>query len=518
MKFLMVPLCSLALISCTQNNKSATYSASNITAASSQASFGENLEFGAKVADQIFTFTKSASESSADSTVALTSADNAFSIVSATGCNKSLTKASNKCLVKVRFNSSKVSGAHSGVLSVGSGAGIFSLNLTATVLPDTSAVTMVSFSEGGIAASSLSFGEVEAKGSLSKIITVLNSGSKDVTPVVSLTGDSNFSILSNACSTALKSGKSCLVKLSFKGDSSAPSQVASKTASLVVSGISLPLSGSLKALEAPTAAVLKLYESSSEIDSVDFGQMTLNTTQSKVLTLKNEGGSTATPQVSVSGSDFTISTTGCASLKPGASCFIRLTAQAKESSGSENLSIAGNSILLAYNTGGGGGWGGHPGGGHGGNGGGGWGGGHGGGHNQGPSRPLYIDEVVNFSFGGFTMNIGGDARSVEDYSSSEADDSQWFLDGVELIHDSSGTSKVYSEKGRNRIAANIDFSTISSMPNVFAAAVGTTVDVELVIVINSSEGEELMSKTCSVTLLRNETTADMQSYSCPIGE
>ena len=346
MKFLMVPLCSLVLISCTQGNQSSTYSASNITAASSQASFGENLEFGAKVADQIFTFTKSASESSADSTVALSSSGNAFSIVSATGCNKSLTKASDKCLVKVRFIGTKVSGSHLGVLSVGS----FNLALSASVLPD-STFASISFSEGSVDLSSVDFGELSAKTSLQKIITVSNSGTKDLASVVSLTGDSNFVIVSNACTTTLKAGKTCLVKLSFKADSVAPTQVATKAATLSVSGSTLALVGSLKAQEVvSTPAVLKLYESSALLESVNFGALALNSTSSKVLTLKNEGGSTITPIVSVDGG-FSATTTGCASLKSGSSCYIRLVIQAKQSSGSGVLMVAGTSLSIPLSYG-----------------------------------------------------------------------------------------------------------------------------------------------------------------------
>ena len=342
-----------------------TYSVSALESTETQYSFGEDLEIGAKVADKIFTFTKSSSEASADSTVQLSTLDNSFLLVSATGCNRQLVKITDKCLVKVRFNKTKESGNHVGTLSVGTGAGVFNLSLSASVkaapeVPEEPVQGLgFTLTEGTTPIeASLSFGELEAKKTLQKIITLTNTSTKNLSPAVALTGDSNFVLTSNGCGSVLAGKKVCYIKVTFKADMVAPTTPVTKTANLnIIGSSSLTLTGNLKSEEqiindpATTPALFKLYEGSTEVGSnIDFGSIPWASSPSKVLTIKNEGGLAATPVIAVSGSDFSITLTGCASLKPASSCFVRLFAKAQSSSGVGSLSLESTSVALSYSS------------------------------------------------------------------------------------------------------------------------------------------------------------------------
>ena len=239
------------LVGCVGSHQGLTFNESALQSSETSYSFGEEMEIGSTVADKIFTISKSAEETSVDSSVNLNSADGAFLVVSSTGCNRSLVKATDKCLVKVRFSKSKVSGSYEGTLVVGSGEGAVSIALTASVkvVEENPTENGVSLSEGAVGiTSTLAFGEVDAKKSLTKIVTLTNGGSKDVTPSVVLTGDSNFLLMSNGCVSVVKPKKTCLVKLVFKGDNTTPENPTSKSASLAIAGKTVALTGSLKSL------------------------------------------------------------------------------------------------------------------------------------------------------------------------------------------------------------------------------------------------------------------------------
>ena len=359
--FFLLPL-SL-LVACQPTTKSALFSTESLVVpeetSGTSGDFGSSIENGAVVADKIFTFTKG-SESSG-SNVELSSSD--FSIISSSGCNKELKKASDKCLVKVKFVKNKVAGSYSASLKVGSEGLMKTIPLSATVLPIPSleqAPNLNGFDvvlDGQVLSSgSVSFGSIDFGSTLTKIIELKKYGPTAQVPNITL-GNSLFSIVTNNCSKSLTNGKTCLIKIKLTHTQSSVAPTGEDISSTILDGshaLVVGLGGHLNPIPSTPAlsADIKFYESSALKTSLDFGSVSLASI-SKIVTIKNEGSAAASlASLILSGdSNFVISSHNClASLGVNKSCSVRLRVDLGGSgSKSGSLSYAGNSLSLSAN-------------------------------------------------------------------------------------------------------------------------------------------------------------------------
>ena len=307
-------------------------------------SFGDEILQGSTVADKIFTFTKNASATEgADTTVSL---DNSvdFSVVTATGCNKTLTKASEKCQVKVRFMKSKVAGAYEGALNVGGNE----VELSATVLSPTPTGPTISVKEGTTEVTTLAFGAVNKNTASSKLLTIANTGSATTNLAVSLMGDSVFSISSNNCGTSLAKGKSCSMRVLFSSGAGSVADEEKSSSLTLASGIILPVSGIVRGTPVIVGnPLIKFYEGSVAITTLSFGTISSGSL-SKVLIVKNEGTAPNSTAISYAG-DFSLMSNSCgASLAVGATCQMRLALSFDQDHlGSKSGSVTSGSASLA---------------------------------------------------------------------------------------------------------------------------------------------------------------------------
>ena len=329
---------------CSWDNSSSSKDSFLIQSGEVSGDFGSHPA-GSSFVDKVFTFTKG--ETVSDSSVDLTSSD--FSVVSATGCNRMLVAPSDKCLVKVRFLKNKIVGSYSSSLVIGSGEGSLTVNLIAQVLPSESQAPSLSIKDGASAVEgSLIFGSLKSKAYAEKILDITNLSATPslLSPSVSGTG---FLITSNNC-VELKTGRSCQVKVRAIAPSLDPvaDQVLSGSLSLGSSTINLSFTH-LKA-EA-IVADFQVLESSVEVEDVDFGLILAGKTLSKVIGIKNNSLITLNPVISISGSNFQITSNGCSSLSKGKSCYIRVVAKpdsvATVSSKTGTLSISDKVLPLS---------------------------------------------------------------------------------------------------------------------------------------------------------------------------
>lgn len=280
-------------------------------------------EVGATVSDRILTFVKS--DPSNLSTVSLSSSD--FALVSTSGCNRELTKASDKCSVKVKFLKNKVAGSYSAPLTVGP----LTVTLSATInsVPEPDISSFVEVQEGSSNVSSLDFEELKKDESLIKILSIKNNHSKPIAFTPSI-NSSVFSISSNTCAS-LSPNKICYVKVLAKGPSTLLSSDEIKTGSLDLGPLALSLSVTHKAQES-NPALIQVYENSSIINALDFGPLPSGEIV-KILNVKNDGGSNAIVTASLSGdSIFKIISSTCSSLAKGKNCFVKISSNYSQQS------------------------------------------------------------------------------------------------------------------------------------------------------------------------------------------
>ncbi len=325
--------------------------------ASSSYSFGEELTIGASVASKRFVFTKDSQASeNAASSVVLDSGDGAFYVASATGCNRELKKAADKCYVTVKFMKSSQPGSYSGSLSVGEEGNYNTIELSASVAePDTSSALVLY--EGSSPVDSLSFGNLEAKATLTKTLTLKNEGVVALPVTVSLSGDSEYIKNTDYCNgKTLGINETCYIKVTFKAPSIASVDDEYKYADLQINDSSFSAEGMIVGTSAMAAlANVKLYEGSEEKTTIDYGTVAQNKTVTKTIALKNEGtGASDNLNIYYSGSaGVAITLNNCpVVLLPKKSCYIKLTLQTPSNQEEPDsivgdLSIAGNLVQVS---------------------------------------------------------------------------------------------------------------------------------------------------------------------------
>ena len=165
--------------------------------------------------DRIFAFEKSIEEEQSEpSTVSLVdNEDSAFSIVSKTGCEKSLVKAE-KCLVRVRASGRQIKDQAAGIKTA-------SLQVGSVVVPLTMSFSKL---EGVALESSLNDNPLQENTDIDcssgRCVLILKYFNPALIPqeVSSLTVPAGFMVLSNSCSSAIAPGKQCYVRLLINPD------------------------------------------------------------------------------------------------------------------------------------------------------------------------------------------------------------------------------------------------------------------------------------------------------------
>ena len=366
LSLLMVSL--LVLNACSQKNSneisSDTLSAAVESTGLTSYSFGGGIVKGTAVADKTFTIIKDTSSADPADTTILMEGDGAFGVVSSTGCNRQLTKATDKCLVKVRFLKSSVAGTYASNLKVGES----NIALSASVVDPAASLTAKLYDGTTELSSELNLGSFAASGTLTKIITVKNETSTALTGMTAVLTGSNYTKASDTCTGSLASGKVCYVKVTFKADTVAPVANEDRLGSLTVSStatgavaVVLPLKATLTGVP-PLVADVRVYEGSNEVSSLSFGDVSGGTTTVKVITVKNvgSGATAAILPVSLTGSGYTLTSNTCAViLAAGKTCGFRVSLAAGAASstsiskvgslvvGDKTLEVSANVLALA---------------------------------------------------------------------------------------------------------------------------------------------------------------------------
>ena len=337
----MILALSLVLSACSPSKDSdhiltsSALSTPTESTAITQYSFGEEIVKKSSVADKTFTFQRPVgSTEAADSTLILET-DGSFSMVSATGCNRQLVKTTDKCLVKIRFLKSSVAGSYSATLKVGSENPLL-LDLSATVLEDVvvggnNLLTITDTSVVLDLAQTQDLGEFNGGGKITKSYTVTNKSTATTSAlIVSLTQSGTaYSKTYDTCSNlALGINKNCFIKVMYQAPTGlTENQTHSASVSLTQTQGTSTLNLTAKTLGiAPPLPIVKFYDGSIDVSSLNFGVVAPNSLTYKVLTVKNLGSVVAPMVSSISGSGFLINSNSCgSSLAIGKTCSVRIS-------------------------------------------------------------------------------------------------------------------------------------------------------------------------------------------------
>jgi hypothetical protein len=256
--------------------------------------------------------------------------------VSAGSCGGNLGPGAS-CAFSVTFHPT-AAGAQSGAVSLhynnGSASASASVSLQGNaVAPLTPAELQVS---GG---SSHNYGSVTVGSSVSASFTVHNAGQKPAS-AVAVSASGPFSVTSNGCGNSVAAGGSCTVQVRFApasaGAASGAFEIAYNNGSSGQS-VSVSLSGTGVAPVAP--ASLEISGSGS------FGSVTVGSSGSRTLSVKNTGGKAAAIQSVSAGAPFAVTSQCGSSVAAGASCALQVTFS-PSSAGAAN-----GSVTLHYNNG-----------------------------------------------------------------------------------------------------------------------------------------------------------------------
>lgn len=244
--------------------------------------------------------------------------ENGFSIIYSNGCIEIPAKKS--CLMKISFSAlNKSNNTYTSNLNLGN----FYLALQSTVL-NTPSSNNLEFS-----ASSVNFGSINEKQSLSKTIQITNKGDSSVNSIVS--GITNYTLSHDLCSNkSILPGKSCSLKISLSG----ANKSGTVSENLSFGGFSLPLTGVVvssvgtSVLGSPN--IVFLY-GAREITTEPIATLRTGRDNQINLYLKNIGTASAPAgNITVNDSDYSIIFNQCTKpLLPDQSCQLRLVFNSK---------------------------------------------------------------------------------------------------------------------------------------------------------------------------------------------
>lgn len=223
------------------------------------------------------------------------------------------------------------------------------LSLSATVLGVTPVYSDIKVLDGTNIITSFDFGSKEGETSVpDKILTVKNVGDGPATvkPVIELTGDSSFVLVTNGCTAALGVGKTCSIKIRFVPGVALETDVL-KTANLMVDTLSIELKGTVIGAP-PKVADLKVLDGTAQVSILDLGSVAGSALVYKVVTIKNmgTGASTAAPVISTTGTGFSVGQNYCTgSLAPNATCTFRVNYQAGEALETDEVKTGSLSVV-----------------------------------------------------------------------------------------------------------------------------------------------------------------------------
>lgn len=369
MKTLLIIANLLWLTACSPNISNKIFSSENLLAPVSSGVSGDygSAIVGSTFDDKIFVFSKGSTDSSG-SNLTLISED--FAISTSSGCNKNLTKASDKCQVKVKFLKNKVVGDYSADLKVGSVGFETTISLTAQVTEvpslENSPAGLNGFNvlEGTISknldGAFLDFGTLSYAQTLAKVITIKKYGPTPDLPVVSFGGiPSKYSVDKNYCTSPLKNGETCLVRITIAHNMTNLSSGNAMDEVLSVNGVDKTVATSYFNAyipEPPKVANIKFYYNGLLISgSLDLGDLGSKSSE-KIIVVKNEGdaaASGASVGLTTESSVFSLGTNACtSSLGIGKSCQFKVKANPGLTTGTHaaSASYAGVGIVISGST------------------------------------------------------------------------------------------------------------------------------------------------------------------------
>ncbi|HEB74979.1 MAG TPA: choice-of-anchor D domain-containing protein [Nitrospirae bacterium] len=273
-----------------------------------------NVVVGESSAPQTFVVTNTGS---ADLTIGSVTISGDFAITADT-CSGALVQPSNTCTVSAAFVPT-AAGTASGTLSIPSDdpdTPVFDVALsgtgtTTTVLEPNISVTPTTLAFGNV---------VVGTTSAPQTVTISNTGTADLTVTnVVLTGDTDFDVASTTCTVpVLAPGASCSADVVFT-----PSSLGGKTALVTIysddpdtPSLEVTLTGTGVAAE-PDITVTPT--------SVDFGSVTVGDSDSRTVTVKNDGtADLVITSVSTPADPFSVTDDGCSgqTLAPADSCTV----------------------------------------------------------------------------------------------------------------------------------------------------------------------------------------------------
>lgn len=309
------------VVSATNGRATATITGNQITAAQLsgfQIPSGSTIDFGSVPAgQQSSTRTITVSNSGQQTTSPLTVTTAApFSVVAGQDTCTGATLAQNAtCSVTVRYTA----GAGAGNSLVIAGApfgGTFTLSLVGAVNASNPVVT--------VTPTSVQFPNTTVNAGATgptQTFTVQNTSTTTAATIVNtIAGNPDFVISSTTCGPTLAFGASCTVTVRFATGGTSGNRAASLT---VVTGLTVGLQG--RALTAANTNVIFSVDPPGLFNA--FGDVVVNTTSSKTITLQNIGETTSPTgltNISFVGADapmFTLTANNCATMvAPGATC------------------------------------------------------------------------------------------------------------------------------------------------------------------------------------------------------
>lgn len=162
-------------------------------------------------------------------------------------------------------------------------------------------------------------------------LSIKNEGTTDLVGPLVLDDTTNFSLIYNSgCTTVKPKGTACTAKVSFNPAGKADGVY---TTRLNLDRVFVTLTATVSA-PAPTTGV-EFKVNSAVVTTIDFGVLTDLVQVTKVLTIKNLGSQTLTAPISLSSSDYTLTTDGCSNkpIAPAGTCTVRVILDGRGKSG-----------------------------------------------------------------------------------------------------------------------------------------------------------------------------------------
>lgn len=202
-------------------------------------------------------------------------------------------------------------------------------------------------SQGSIITGAANFGTFEALENASKVLTfkIINEGPHAITGAPSI-DNAKFSLTYSNCPSTLAAGKNCNIKVAFSSKGLQPGE---HTGNLNYDSVFVALSATINQAPVSETSSAVFNQTSGEISSVDFGQISEKQNVLKTFTIKNNGTSPITSNLVINGG-YTLSYDACSNktLNKNGTCTFKVSFSGAGKSGviAGNLTYDGKSLPL----------------------------------------------------------------------------------------------------------------------------------------------------------------------------